>query len=140
MDKTEAHVIGRHRIVLNFRDDVGPASAYSLLLAENVPDLTDKIVVDLGTGSGILAIVASLQGAKTVYLLDTYDKAISLALENGKRNGVQDRLVDLPSGAAMLPLPAGKKVDVILTNPRNFHCHSRIVRTVPFMLARTAVR
>jgi signal transduction histidine kinase len=93
MDQAEIHVIGRHRIVLNFRDDVGPASAYSLLLAENIPDLTGKTAVDLGTGSGILAIVASLQGATTVYLLDTYDKAISLALENGKRNGVEDRLI-----------------------------------------------
>jgi ribosomal protein L11 methylase PrmA len=60
MDDTETHIIGRHRIILNFRDDVGPASAYSLLLAENIPDLTNKTVVDLGTGSGILAIVASL--------------------------------------------------------------------------------
>ena len=33
------------------RDDVGPASAYSLLLAENIPDLTGKIAVDLGTDS-----------------------------------------------------------------------------------------
>lgn len=117
MDKTETHAVGRHQIVLNFRDDVGPASAYSLLLAENIPDLTGKTAVDLGTGSGILAIVASLQGAAAVYLLDTYDRAISLALENGKRNGVADRLIHLPIGAAMLPLPAGKKVDVILSNP-----------------------
>jgi methylase of polypeptide subunit release factors len=117
MDETETHVIGRHRIVLNFRDDVGPASAYSLLLAENIPDMTGKTVVDLGTGSGILAIVASLQGAQAVYLLDTYDKAISLALENGNRNGVQDRLIHLPIGTTMLPLPAGKKADVILSNP-----------------------
>jgi methylase of polypeptide subunit release factors len=114
MDETETHVIGRHRIVLNFRDDVGPASAYSLLLAENIPDLTGKTAVDLGTGSGILA---SLQGARTVYLLDTYDKAIALALDNGERNGVGDRLVHLPIGSAMLPLPAGTKVDVILSNP-----------------------
>jgi len=102
---------------LNFRDDVGPASSYSLLLAENIPDLTGKTAVDLGTGSGILAIVASLQGAATVYLLDTYDKAINLALENGKRNGVGDRLIHLPIGVAMLPLPSGEKVDVILSNP-----------------------
>jgi release factor glutamine methyltransferase len=117
MDETEVHLIGRHRITLNFRDGVGPASAYSLLLAENIPDLTEKTVVDLGTGSGILAIVASLQGAKKVYLLDTYDKAISLALENGERNAVGDRLVYLPIGATMLPLPAGEKVDFILSNP-----------------------
>jgi len=117
MDAIETHTIGRHRILLDVRDDVGPASAYSLLLAEHIPDLTGKTAVDLGTGSGILAIVASLQGATTVYLLDTYDRAISLALENGERNGVGGRLVHLPIGATMLPLPVGKKVDVILSNP-----------------------
>jgi len=117
MDEIETHLIGRHRITLHFRDDVGPASPYSLLLAENIPDLTGKTVVDLGTGSGILAIVASLQGAKRAYLLDTYDKAISLALENGERNGVGDRLVHLPIGSTMLPLPAGENVDCILSNP-----------------------
>jgi hypothetical protein len=42
---------------------------------------------------------------------------ISLALENGKRNGVGEKLVHLPIGTTMLPLPAGKKVDVILSNP-----------------------
>jgi release factor glutamine methyltransferase len=117
MDETEIHLIGRHRITLNFRDDVGPASTYSLILAENIPDLTGKTVVDLGTGSGILAIVASLQGAIKVYLLDTYDKAISLALENGERNGVRDRFIHLPIGTTMLPLPVGAKVDFILSNP-----------------------
>jgi release factor glutamine methyltransferase len=117
MDKTETCIIGRHRIDLHFRDGVGPASPYSLLLAENIPDLTGKTVVDLGTGSGIIAIIAALQGAKMVYLLDTYDKAISLALDNGERNGVAGRLVHLPIGTAMLPLPDGEKVDVILCNP-----------------------
>jgi release factor glutamine methyltransferase len=116
MDEIETHSIGRHRITLHFRDGVGPASPYSLLVAESIPDLTGKAVVDLGTGSGILAIVASLQGARKVYLLDTYDKAIGLALENGKRNGVDDRLIHLPIGSAMLPLPVGESVDFIL-NP-----------------------
>src|SRR5215471_1786982 len=113
----DTHLIGRHRIVLNLRDNVGPASPYSILLAENIPDLTGKSVIDLGTGSGILAIVACLQGAKVVYLLDTYDKAISLALDNGERNGVLDRLIHLPTSTNMLPLPAGEGVDYILSNP-----------------------
>ena len=30
---------------------------------------------------------------------------------------MEDRLTHLPIGASMLPLPAGKKVDVILSNP-----------------------
>jgi release factor glutamine methyltransferase len=132
MDETEVHLIGRHRITLNFRDGVGPASAYSLLLAENIPDLTEKTVIDLGTGSGILAIVASLQGAKKVYLLDTYDKAISLALENDERNAIGGRLVHLPIGATMLPLPAGEKVDFILSNPAQLPLPQRERENSPF--------
>jgi release factor glutamine methyltransferase len=132
MDKTETCRIGRHRIDLHFRDGVGSASPYSLLLAENIPDLSGETVVDLGTGSGIIAIVAALQGAKTVYLLDTYDKAISLALENGERNGVADRLVHLPVGAAMLPLPAGEKVDVVLCNPAQLPSPQQYQKNSPF--------
>jgi release factor glutamine methyltransferase len=132
MDKTEACIIGRHQINLHFRDGVGPASPYSLLLAENIPDLSGKTVVDLGTGSGIIAIVAALQGAKLVYLLDTFDKAISLALENGERNGVADRLVHLPVGAAMLPLPADEKVDVILCNPAQLPSPQQEQKNSPF--------
>jgi release factor glutamine methyltransferase len=88
--------------------------------------------VDLGTGSGILAIVASLQGARKAYLLDTYDKAISLALENGERNGVGDRLVHLPIGSTMLPLPAGEKVDFILSNPAQLPLPHRERENSPF--------
>jgi release factor glutamine methyltransferase len=132
MDEIETHLIGRHRITLHFRDDVGPASPYSLLFAENIPDLAGKTVVDLGTGSGILAIVASLQGAKRVYLLDTYDKAISLALENGERNGVGDRLAHLPIGSTMLPLPVGEKVDFILSNPAQLPLPQQERQNSPF--------
>jgi methylase of polypeptide subunit release factors len=132
MDETEIHLIGRHRITLNFRDDVGPASTYSLILAENIPDRTGKTVVDLGSGSGILAIVASLQGAIKVYLLDTYDKAISLALENAERNGVRDRFIHLPIGATILPLPVGEQVDFILSNPAQLPLPQRERENSPF--------
>ena len=65
--------IGRHQITLALREDVGPVSLYSQLLAEHIPDLTGQSVVDVGSGSGFLAIVARFQGAKRVYLLDSYD-------------------------------------------------------------------
>src|SRR5215471_11589084 len=107
MGEIETHLIGRHRIILHFRDDVGPASPYSLLLAENIPDLTGKTVVDLGTGSGILAIVASLQGAKRAYLPDTMIRLLALRWKTVSANGVGDRLAAMqhfPSESVSLAL------------------------------------
>jgi ribosomal protein L11 methylase PrmA len=62
------YIVGHHEVILGFRDGIAPATPYSLLLAEAIPALEGQTVVDLGTGSGLLAIVASLQGAKLVYL------------------------------------------------------------------------
>ena len=111
MGEVQVYKIGDHQIELAFRDGIAPASPYSLLLAGSMPKLPGQTVGDLGTGCGILAIVACLQGAKRVYLLDSCDKAIGLALENARRNGVESGLVDLPTGDSMLPLPEGEWVD-----------------------------
>jgi ribosomal protein L11 methylase PrmA len=94
-----------------------PATAYSLLLAENIPETTGQTVVDLATGSGLLAIVARVQGAKAAYLHDTFDKATGHAMENAERNGVRAGLIHLPIGSDMVPLPSGGRVDLILGNP-----------------------
>jgi ribosomal protein L11 methyltransferase len=51
--------------------------------------MSGQTVVDVGTGSGILAIVAKLQGASKVQMLDINPEAIAVAFENGKRNGVR---------------------------------------------------
>jgi release factor glutamine methyltransferase len=115
--EVQSYKIGDHEIELVFRDGVAPASPYSLLLAQNIPILAGQTAVDVGTGSGLLAIVARLQCAKRVYLLEAYDKALALALENAKRNGIESGLVVLPIGDSMLPLPEGEQVDLILSNP-----------------------
>ncbi len=59
-------------------------------------------VLDLGTGSGILAIAAAKLGARTVWAVDIDPEARAIAAENAARNGVADRLriqADLPSAA-----------------------------------------
>lgn len=56
------------------------------------------IVVDLGTGSGILALAASLLGAKRIVAIDLDAMAITTAKQNARRNkidNVQFRLVDV---------------------------------------------
>ena len=117
MNGVQSYQIGRHKITLALREDVGPVSPYSLLLAENISDLTGQTVVDVGSGSGFLSIVARLQGATRVYLLDTYESAIALALENAERNRVREGLIHLPIGSSMIPLPDGERVNVIISNP-----------------------
>lgn len=49
-------------------------------------------VLDLGTGSGILAIAAAKLGAGRVLALDTDPQAVTVARENVRRNGVADRV------------------------------------------------
>jgi ribosomal protein L11 methyltransferase len=56
------------------------------------------IIVDLGTGSGILALAASLLGAKRIVAIDLDPMAITTAKQNARRNkidNVQFRLVDV---------------------------------------------
>jgi release factor glutamine methyltransferase len=108
---------GRHRLTLAARETVGPPTPYTMLFLEAMPDLAGAVAVDVGTGSGALAIAACLQGAIRVYILDTNLAAIEAALENARLNGVEDKLVPLATGSSMIPLPEGERVDVIISNP-----------------------
>jgi len=49
-------------------------------------------VLDVGTGSGILAIGCVLLGASRVRALDIDDESVSACLENAEANGVRDRI------------------------------------------------
>jgi ribosomal protein L11 methyltransferase len=49
---------------------------------------TDATVLDVGTGSGVLAIAAAKQGARSVLALDADRAAVTVARENVQQNGV----------------------------------------------------
>ncbi len=49
-------------------------------------------VVDVGTGSGVLAVAAALLGAGRVFALDVDPAAVRAAAENADLNGVADRV------------------------------------------------
>ena len=132
VEVSKSYRIGEHRITLAHRGGAAPATPYSLLLAECIPDLSGQTVVDLGTGSGILAIVAMMQGAKRVYLTDSFDEAIALALENARSNGVEAGLVHLPIGKSLIPLPRGERVDFIISNPAQLPLPQMEMENSPF--------
>jgi release factor glutamine methyltransferase len=132
VEEIKSYQIGEHQITLTHRGGAAPATPYSLLLAECVPDLSGKTVVDIGTGSGILAIVAMLQGAERVYLVDSFDEAVALAFDNARRNGVEAGLVHLPIGESLIPLPRGETVDYIICNPAQLPLPQREIENSPF--------
>jgi ribosomal protein L11 methyltransferase len=81
-----------------------PSTQLCLELLEDLPTQPDS-VLDLGTGSGILAIAAARTGATRVLGIDIDEAAVASARENVRRNGVQEAvtieagsLVDLLAG------------------------------------------
>jgi ribosomal protein L11 methyltransferase len=59
---------------------------------ENSPLLTTPSLLDLGTGSGILAMAASLLGAGRIVALDIDPDAVDVARENLALNGLADQV------------------------------------------------
>lgn len=55
-------------------------------------DITDKTVIDLGCGTGRLAIAAALLGAKEVVGVDIDKTAIKQAVKNAEKLGVKERV------------------------------------------------
>tara|TARA_B100002003_G_scaffold88278_1_gene82530 strand:- start:6081 stop:6965 length:885 start_codon:yes stop_codon:yes gene_type:complete len=75
-------------------------------------DLAGAAVVDIGCGSGILALGALLLGADTVWGSDIDHRALTTARENAKRNGLTQRLhLFLPD-----ELPMAVVGDIVVAN------------------------
>lgn len=65
---------------------------------QNLPDAS---VLDFGTGTGILALIAALSGARTVVGVDVDAVALSAAAENARLNGL-DLVVSFQDASANL--------------------------------------
>ena len=75
-------------------------------------DFTDKSVLDMGCGTGVLAILAEMKGAKPIDAID-YDNWCYLnSLENVERNNAKHITV-IEGDASVLP---GKHYDIIIAN------------------------
>ena len=69
--------------------DMRRVDAYARALAENVRP--GDVVVEIGTGTGLFAILACRAGARTVYAIES-DDVIELARANAVANGCSDRI------------------------------------------------
>ena len=76
-------------------------------------DLKDKDVMDMGTGTGILAILCAMRGAKNVSAIEIDEFAYVNAVENVRLNGVPQINVHLCDAAL---LKEENIVDVFIAN------------------------
>ncbi len=77
-------------------------------------NLEGKTVTDMGSGTGILAILAAMRGAERVSAIEIDTPAWENALENIAFNGVEQKITMLNGDASLLPtLP---KANVFLAN------------------------
>jgi ribosomal protein L11 methyltransferase len=61
-------------------------------IEEALGELEGKTVLDLGCGSGILALVALKHGAKKAIAVDVDEDVIEIVRENAERNGLADKV------------------------------------------------
>jgi ribosomal protein L11 methyltransferase len=75
-------------------------------------DFKEKAVLDMGCGTGILAILAAMKGAERVVAIDNYIYAYENTIENAQRNNVPSIIVH--HGDA--ELLGGETFDIIIAN------------------------
>ena len=88
------------------------ATTHLILSAMRSIDFKGKSVLDMGSGTGVLAIFAAMKEAKTVYAIDIDEWCSINAQENAERNSVGYIQIS-QGGVEKIP---GLKVDVILAN------------------------
>lgn len=88
-------------------------NAYRKAIESNPNDFKDKIVLDIGAGTGILSIFAARAGAKHVYAIENAEIAF-FAREIVKKNGLEDKITVIKGKMEEIELPV-PKVDIIIS-------------------------
>ncbi|NNN04534.1 MAG: methyltransferase domain-containing protein, partial [Elusimicrobia bacterium] len=102
------------------RTDVFVPNLMSWFSAAQMRVRPGDVFLDVGTGSGLHAILAAKLGARRVYGTDINPAALRLARANARRNGVA-RVCRFLQGPLTQPLVSlGVKVDAMVYNAPHF--------------------
>jgi ribosomal protein L11 methyltransferase len=102
---------------LSFGTGRHPTTAFCLRqLVARRPRAEAQSCLDIGTGSGILAIAAARLGYGPVVALDCDPEAIRIARANARRNGASSKIRFLRQDLAGLPRRSANKYSVICAN------------------------
>lgn len=88
---------------------------YQNAIEGNPNDFKDKIVLDIGCGTGILSIFAARAGAKHVYAVDNAEIAL-FAREIVRNNGLEDKITVYKGKVEEINFPFKEgEVDIIIS-------------------------
>ncbi|KAF1779314.1 S-adenosyl-L-methionine-dependent methyltransferase [Phytophthora cactorum] len=124
-DKDEANPFSQYYGMLlhqqNMLQDHVRTGTYERAMLSNPTDFRDKVVLDVGTGSGILAFFAIKAGARKVYAVELSNMA-ECARELVAANGLSDRITVIKGKM--------EEVDVVVSEPMGFFLvHERMLET-----------
>lgn len=104
-----------HHIHEEMLKDTSRTTAYQRAIENNPEDFKDKIVLDIGCGTGILSLFAAKAGAKHVYAVDNAEIAL-FAREIVKANGYEDKITVFKGKIEEINFPFKEgEVDIIIS-------------------------
>lgn len=101
----------------NMMQDYIRTSTYQRAILGNLSDFKDKIVLDVGAGSGILSFFAVQAGAKKVYAVEASNMANNAELLVAA-NHLSDKIVVIAGKIEEIELP--ERVDCIVSEPMGY--------------------
>ena len=104
-----------HHIHEEMLKDQARTMAYQRAIEGNPIDFKDKIVLDIGCGTGILSLFAAKAGAKHVYAVDNAEIAL-FAREIVKQNGYDNKITVFKGKVEEIDFPFKEgEVDIIIS-------------------------
>ncbi|VDN06765.1 unnamed protein product [Thelazia callipaeda] len=101
----------------NMMQDYVRTSTYQRAIHINSKDFRDKVVLDVGAGSGILSFFAVQSGARHVYAVEASSMAIHCA-ELVRSNNLTDKITIVAGRVEDVSLP--EPVDIIISEPMGY--------------------
>lgn len=101
----------------NMMQDYVRTSTYQRAILSNINDFKNKVVLDVGAGSGILSFFAAQAGAHKVYAVEASNMAHH-AQALVRANGLQERISVVAGKIEEIELP--ESVDIIISEPMGY--------------------
>ncbi|XP_057772215.1 probable histone-arginine methyltransferase 1.3 [Salvia miltiorrhiza] len=121
-DKIEAssakmyfHYYGQLLHQQNMLQDYVRTGSYYAAVLENRNDFADRVVVDVGAGSGILSLFAAQAGAKHVYAVEASDMADYARKLISGNPSLSERITVIKGKVEEVELP--EKADILISEP-----------------------